>query len=72
MANTGLACHALKDLAGVGEIGYGTAVVVTAPSIRDGKLVPLMVAAAQRAPQLPQVPAAPEVLPTWGRDGSQT
>jgi tripartite-type tricarboxylate transporter receptor subunit TctC len=33
--------------------------------------VPLVVATPQRSPILPDVPAAPEVLPGWGRDGSQ-
>jgi len=150
VANPGLPYNPLKDFAGVGEIGFGTTVLVVAPSlgvksvkelvahprakagtllfgsvgafsathlgaerfrlaaginakhvgfkgqsefvieivaeriqfgspglmvalpfIRDGKLIPLVVASQQRSPQLPQVPAAPEVLPAWGRDGSQ-
>jgi tripartite-type tricarboxylate transporter receptor subunit TctC len=33
--------------------------------------VALAVATPQRSPVLPDVPAAPEVLPGWGRDGSQ-
>ena len=54
------------------RIHFGTPGLMVALSfIRDGKLVPLVVASAQRAPQLPDVPAAPEVLPGWGRDGSQ-
>jgi len=39
--------------------------------IRDGKLLPLVVATERRTPLLPEVPAAPEVLPSWGHDGSQ-
>jgi tripartite-type tricarboxylate transporter receptor subunit TctC len=54
------------------RIHFGSpGLMVAMPFIRDGKLVPLVVASAQRAPQLPNVPAAPEVLPAWGRDGSQ-
>jgi len=30
-----------------------------------------VVATPQRSPVLPDIPAAPEVLPGWGRDGSQ-
>ena len=33
--------------------------------------MPLVVATPQRTPALPDVPAAPEVVPGWGRDGSQ-
>jgi tripartite-type tricarboxylate transporter receptor subunit TctC len=150
VANPGLPYQPLKDFAGVGEIGFGTTVLVVAPSlgvksvkelvahprakagsllfgsvgafssthlnaerfrlaagfnakhvgfkgqsefvieivaeriqfgspglmvalpfIRDRKLIPLVVASQQRSPNLPDVPAAPEVLPAWGRDGSQ-
>lgn len=54
------------------RIHFGSPGLMVALSfIKDGKLVPLVVASAQRSPQLPQVPAAPEVLPGWGRDGSQ-
>jgi tripartite-type tricarboxylate transporter receptor subunit TctC len=37
--------------------------------IKEGRLIPLAVVLPQRAPTLPDVPAAPEVLPGWGRDG---
>lgn len=45
--------------------------MVALPLIKDGKLVPLVVATPQRSPLLPDVPAAPEVAPGWGRDGGQ-
>ena len=44
---------------------------VAMPLIKDGKLTPLVVAAPQRAPALPDVPSATEAMPGWGRDGSQ-
>jgi tripartite-type tricarboxylate transporter receptor subunit TctC len=44
---------------------------VALPMIKDGKLLPLVVANPTRVAALPDVPASPEVLPGWGRDGSQ-
>jgi tripartite-type tricarboxylate transporter receptor subunit TctC len=41
------------------------------PFIKDARLVPLAVATPQRSPLLPDVPTSAEVLPGWGRDGSQ-
>jgi tripartite-type tricarboxylate transporter receptor subunit TctC len=40
------------------------------PMIREGKLVPLAVVTPKRAPQLPDVPAMVEVLPTFERDAT--
>jgi tripartite-type tricarboxylate transporter receptor subunit TctC len=37
--------------------------------IKEGRLIPLAVVLPERAPTLPDVPAAPEVLQGWGRDG---
>ena len=39
--------------------------------IKSGQLLPLAVTTPKRAPLLPDVPTAAEVLPHWGRDGSQ-
>ena len=55
-----------------GRIHFGSSgLIVSLPFIRDGKLVALVVATPQRSPVLPEIPAAPEVLPGWGRDGAQ-
>ena len=55
-----------------GRIHFGSSgLIVSLPFIKEGKLVALAVATPQRSPVLPDVPAAPEVLPGWGRDGSQ-
>ena len=48
---------------GVGGLGPSMA------HIKEGRLLPLAVVLPTRAPTLPDVPAAPEVLPGWGRDG---
>ena len=44
---------------------------VALPLIKDGRLTALVVANPTRIAALPDVPASPEVLPGWGRDGSQ-
>ena len=55
-----------------GRIHFGSSgLMVSLPLIRDGRLVALAVATPQRSPVLPEIPAAPEVIPGWGRDGSQ-
>lgn len=54
------------------RIHFGVPGLTTAlPMIKDGKLIPLVVATPQRSPALPDVPSAGEVLPAWSRDGSQ-
>jgi len=55
-----------------GRIHFGSSgLMVSLPLIRDGRLVALAVATPQRSPVLPEIPAAPEVIPGWGRDGAQ-
>jgi tripartite-type tricarboxylate transporter receptor subunit TctC len=55
-----------------GRIHYGVAGLGPSQAlIKDGRLVPLAVVMPQRSAVLPDVPAAPEVLPGWTRNGSQ-
>ena len=55
-----------------GRIHFGSSgLIVSLPFIKEGKLIALAVATPKRSPVLPDVPAAPEVVPGWGRDGSQ-
>jgi tripartite-type tricarboxylate transporter receptor subunit TctC len=55
-----------------GRIHFGVAGLGAVHTlIKEGRLVPLAVLMPQRSPLLPDVPASPEVLPGWGRDGSQ-
>ena len=55
-----------------GRIHFASSgLMVSLPFIKEGKLIALAVATPQRSPVLPDVPAAPEVVPGWGRDGSQ-
>jgi tripartite-type tricarboxylate transporter receptor subunit TctC len=55
-----------------GRIHFGSSgLMVSLPFIQEGKLIALAVGTAERSPVLPDVPAAPEVVPGWGRDGSQ-
>lgn len=49
-------------------VGLGSAI----PLIKDGKLLPLAVSTPQRSPLLPEVPAIPELVPGFGRDGSHS
>ena len=53
------------------RIHFGFGGLATAlPPIRDGKLLPLAVTTPERSPLLPDVPALPEVLPGWTREGA--
>ena len=55
-----------------GRVHYGVAGLGPAMAfIKEGRVIPLAVALSQRSSVLPDVPAAPEVLPGWSRDGSQ-
>jgi tripartite-type tricarboxylate transporter receptor subunit TctC len=49
-------------------VGLGAAL----PLIKNGRLIALAVSTPQRSPLLPDVPALPEVLPGFGRDGSHS
>ena len=53
------------------RINFGFGGLATAlPPIRDGKLLALAVTTQERSPLLPDVPALPEVLPGWTREGA--
>jgi tripartite-type tricarboxylate transporter receptor subunit TctC len=53
-----------------GRVQFGVAGLGPAMAhIKEGRLIPLAVVLPRRAPTLPDVPAAPEVLPGWARDG---
>jgi tripartite-type tricarboxylate transporter receptor subunit TctC len=55
-----------------GRVQYGVGGLGPSLSfIRNGQLLPLAVTTLKRAPLLPDVPTAAEVLPGWSRDGSQ-
>jgi tripartite-type tricarboxylate transporter receptor subunit TctC len=49
-------------------VGLGSAL----PFVKDGRLLALAVSTPNRSPLLPDVPAIPEVLPGFGRDGSHS
>ena len=54
-----------------GRIHFASSgLTVALPFIRDGKLIALVINLPERSPLLPDVPAAHEVVPGWGRDGS--
>jgi tripartite-type tricarboxylate transporter receptor subunit TctC len=54
-----------------GRVQFGVAGMGPAIGhIKEGRLVPLAVVAQKRVSALPDVPASPEVLPGWGRDGA--
>ena len=55
-----------------GRVHYGVAGLGPAmPHIKEGRLLALVVTTPQRAKALPDVPTSAEVLPGFGRDGSQ-
>ena len=55
-----------------GRVHYGVGGLgPSLPLIRDGKLLPLAVTTEKRSSVLPDVPTNAEVLPGWGRDGTQ-
>jgi tripartite-type tricarboxylate transporter receptor subunit TctC len=55
-----------------GRVHYGVGGLgPTITFIKNNQLVPLAVTTLKRAPLLPDVPTASEVVPGWGRDGSQ-
>jgi tripartite-type tricarboxylate transporter receptor subunit TctC len=62
---------ALEVMAGRIHFAY-IGLTTAMPFIRDGRLIPLAVNAQERSPVLPDVPAMPEVLPGWVREGGQS
>jgi len=55
-----------------GRVHYGVGGLgPTITFIKNNQLLPLAVTTLKRAPLLPDVPTSAEVLPGWGRDGSQ-
>jgi tripartite-type tricarboxylate transporter receptor subunit TctC len=59
----------IEIVAGRIHFGY-TGLMSAMPFIKDGRLLPLAVNTMQRSPLLPDVPAMPEVLPDWVREGA--
>lgn len=54
-----------------GRIHFAIGGLATAlPPIREGKVLALAVTTPERSPLLPDVPALPEVLPGWTREGA--
>jgi len=55
-----------------GRVHYGVGGLgPTITFIKNNQMLPLAVTTLKRAPLLPDVPTSAEVLPGWGRDGSQ-
>jgi tripartite-type tricarboxylate transporter receptor subunit TctC len=55
---------ALIDTAGGGSAYYWSPLGLTLPFIKDGKLKPLAISTAKRAPLMPEVPAVSEMFPS--------
>jgi tripartite-type tricarboxylate transporter receptor subunit TctC len=54
-----------------GRIHFAIGGLATAlPPIKEGKLLALAVTTPERSPLLPEVPALPEVMPGWTREGA--
>src|SRR5262249_22829092 len=55
-----------------GRIHFGVGGLIPSLAlIRDGKVLPLAVTTDRRSTVVPDVPTSAEVLPGWGRDGTQ-